>query len=593
MLADLTDVEPIATAVEGCARLHRDVTDALVAAAVAAGEAGTVLGLAAESVAADPLREPAVLAFMRALAASGQAPEALRTGREYRRRLADETGLDPSPALDEAERAIAGGAPGPASPRTELSAPPLPRLFGREAQVAALHRLLAEERLLTVVGPGGVGKTRVALELSRRAQVATVLLLAPVTDPAAVPFALAAAMNLTVTHGDVLTACLALLGDRPGVLVIDNCEHLLDAARDLVLALLSSCPRLAVLATSREPLGLAAEHTFRLAPLALPEPHQDPSRSPAVAVFLDRAARVRPGTPAPTELSLVADIVRRLDGMPLAIELAAGRLSTFSLADLHRRLDRALDLLGGAGPSGDVRHRTLRATIEWSYQLLDEDEQRTFRHLAVFVDGVELDTAEQLAARQCPGRDPGSVLARLVDASMLEVAFTGGTRYRMLETLRAFGLDRLAAAAEDDDATGQLIRWAVRLTGRIGVDAATEREPEADAVLRRELANLRAAWRSSRRRGPGDPQAVEAAVALVTNLSEAIAYRDLPELANWADELAGDLTSDPALAAHPHVAVVLAVAAEAAHHRGDHRAAERLVRDGLQRATDRVGSGAA
>jgi predicted ATPase len=186
----------------------------------------------------------------------------------------------------------------------------------------------------------------------------------------------------------------------------------------------------------------------------------------------------------------------------------------------------------------ESRHRTLRATVEWSYQLLDEDEQRLFRHLAVFVDGVDLDTAELLAEEQCRDRDPGSVLARLVDASMLEVTFTGGTRYRMLETLRAFGLDRLAAVGEDDDATGHMIRWAVRLTARTAVDVASEREPEADVVLRRELANLRAAWRSARRRGPGDPEAVDAAVALVTNLSEAIAYRDLPELGSWADELA-------------------------------------------------------
>jgi predicted ATPase len=127
----------------------------------------------------------------------------------------------------------------------------------------------------------------------------------------------------------------------------------------------------------------------------------------------------------------------------------------------------------------ESRHRTLRATVEWSYQLLDEDEQRLFRHLAVFVDGVDLDTAELLAEEQCRDRDPGSVLARLVDASMLEVTFTGGTRYRMLETLRAFGLDRLAAVGEDDDATGHMIRWAVRLTARTAVDVASEREPEA------------------------------------------------------------------------------------------------------------------
>ena len=205
VLADLTDVAPIATAVQGCAQLYREVTDALVACAVAAGQADGVVGLAAASLAADPLREPAVLLLMRALAAAGQAPEALRTGREYRHRLADETGLDPSPALGELERDIASGAAGPAPTSGWVGEAPVParpttRLIGREAQVAALHRLLATERLVTLVGPGGVGKTRVALEVARGSGAATVLLLAPVTDPAAIPHALAATLNLTVTQ---------------------------------------------------------------------------------------------------------------------------------------------------------------------------------------------------------------------------------------------------------------------------------------------------------------------------------------------------------------------------------------------------------
>ena len=510
MLADLTDVAPIAVAVEGCARLHREVTDALIAAAVDAGRAGDVVGLATAAHAADPLREPAVLLLMRVLAATGQAPEALRIGREYRRRLAEETGLDPSPALGEIERDVAGaGAAAPVEPIR-----PTTRLFGRDEQVGALHRLLATERLVTVVGPGGVGKTRLALEVARRSEATTVLLLAPVTDRAAIPHALAAALNLQVVQGDVLAACVALLGDRPGLLVVDNCEHLLDAARDVVGALLSACPRLSVLATSREPLGLSVEHAYRLAPLALPRPGQDPSQAAAVAVFLDRARRVRPGAaPTPADLELVADVVRHLDGMPLAIELAAGRLSTFSLADLHRRLDRALDLLGGR-PSGEARHRTLRATVEWSYQLLGDDERRLFRYLSVFVDGIALDAAEDLAVGLRLAGDPGTVLSRLVDASMLDAEFTdGGTRYRMLETLRAFGLDRLAAEGEDGDAGDRLLGWAVELTAWIGATLLTEHEPEADAVLRREMANLRAALatgprprrRRRRRRRRGRP----------------------------------------------------------------------------------------
>jgi predicted ATPase/DNA-binding SARP family transcriptional activator len=588
VLADLTDVAPIAAAVEGCAQLHREVTDALITSAVAAGQAQEVVGLAAESVTADPLREPAVLGLMRALAATGQAPEALRAARDHRHRLVEETGLDPSPALGKLERDIAGGAAGPPPTRPETAAHPTTRLIGREQQVAALHRLLAAERLVTLVGPGGVGKTRVALEVARSSGAAPVLPLAPVTDPAAIPHALAAALRLTIVQGDVLAACVAVLSEAPGLLVIDNCEHLLDAVCDTVGVLLASCPRLCVLATSREALGLPAEHTFRLVPLALPNPDSDSEQElaqvPSVAVFLDRASRVRPGLAAtPAELRMVADIVHRLDGMPLAIELAAGRLSAFSLADLHSRLDRSLDLLGGGRPSADRRHRTLRATIDWSYQLLTDDERRLFRHLSIFADGVDLPTAEQVAAGLGLEVDPGSVLARLVDASMLTAEFAagGGTRYRMLHIVRTFGLDRLAATGEDDAAAGRMLRWAVELTAWIEATMTTEREPQADAALRRELPNLRAAWQLARSRG-----ALDEAAAIITALFDAVTYRDLVEIRGWAMELA----DDPAIATHPRAAAMLGTAAEAAYQSGDYPRADRLARAGLQQAGDNTGS---
>lgn len=582
VLADLAEVLPIAAAVEELAQLHREVTGALITNAVAAGEAEAVLGLAAASLAADPLREPAALHLIRALAAAGQAPEALRVAREFRHRLIEETGLDPSPALGELERGVLGGTAAPTRTRGEPPVQPTTRLLGREEQVAALHRLLATERLVTLVGPGGVGKTRVALEVARQSGAATVLMLAPVTDPAAIPHALAAALNLTVVQGDVRSACLAVLSDHPGLLMIDNCEHLLDPVRNTVDAILASCPKLSVLATSREPLGLAAEHTSRLAPLPLPRTEEDLAHVPSVALFLDRASRVRPGASlTPTELPTVAEIVRRLDGMPLAIELAAGRLSTFSLTDLRDRLHRALDLLGGGAPSGSARHRTLRATIEWSYQLLTDDQRRLFRQLSVFADGVDLDTAERLAADLGLTSDPGRVLARLVDASMIDARFEGGTRYHILETLRAFGLDRLAAAGEDWAAAGRMIRWAVELTGWLSTAMLTEQEPEADAVLRRELPNLRAAWRLARSRG-----ALDDAAALVIGLFDAITYRDLVELRDWA----GELADDPGIATHPRASAVLGVAAEAAYHSGDYRRAGRLARAGLARATDHTGT---
>ncbi|MCW6008362.1 winged helix-turn-helix domain-containing protein [Micromonospora sp. CPCC 205371] len=573
VLADLTDTSSIAAAVEGYAQLRRDVTDALIASAIAAGHADQIVGQAAESVAADHLREPAILLLMRALAATGRAPEALRAAREYRSRLAEEAGLDPSPALDELVREIAAG---PTPMRPEAPTRPATRLFGRDTEVAALRRLLAAERLVTLVGPGGVGKTRIALEIAQGDEAATVLRLAPVTEPAAIPHALAAALALNVVQGEVLAACVAVLGDRTGLLVIDNCEHLIDAVRDTVDAILSACPQVTVLATSREPLGLTPELVYRLAPLPLPKTNQDLPRVPSVAVFLDRARRVRPGPPAtPADLRLVADIVRGLDGMPLAIELAAGRLSTFSLADLHERLDRSLDLLAGK-PSGDARHRTLRETVEWSYRLLTDGERRLFRHLSTFVDGVDLATAERLAVDLGLDGDPGSALARLVDASMIEAEFGASTRYRILETLRAFGLDRLRAAGEEDEAARHMLRWAVDLTAWIDATVATAREPEADAVLRRELPNLRAAWRLARGRG-----CLDEAAAMVAALLDAVVYRDLIEIRDWAEELA----DDPALAGHPLATAVLGVAAEVAYHRGEYERVDRLARAGLDLAT--------
>jgi predicted ATPase/DNA-binding SARP family transcriptional activator len=583
-LADLLDVAPIAAAVEDCSQLYREVTDAMVASAVAAGLADRVVGVAEALAAADPLREPAILLLMQTLAATGQAPRALRAGREYRRRLTEEVGLDPSPALSSLERDIARGTGGAAINGPQVSARPPTRLFGRDAQIAALHRLLASEQLVTLVGPGGVGKTRVALEVARRSDGATVLLLAPVTEPSAIPHVLAAALGLKGVQGDVLSACVAVLGESAGLLVLDNCEHLLGAVRDTVGVLLTGCPELSVLATSREPLGLAAEFTSRLSPLALPGAGDGPdlTRVPSVAVFLDRSRRVRPAPPPTVEdLRTIADIVRRLDGMPLAIELAAGRLSSFSVTDLQARLDRSLDLLGGGGPSGDARHRTLRATLEWSYQLLDDDERRLFRQLSYFPDGVDLAAAERLAADLGLGGDPGSLLARLVDASMIEPDFGGVTRYRMLETLRAFGLDRLAAAGEGESAGDRLLRWAVELTEWAAVVFSTEREPEADAAVRRELANLRAAWRLARNRGSLDD-----AAAMVIGLFEVVTYRDMIEVRSWAEELA----ADPAFDAHPRVAEVLGIAAEAVYHRGDYSRAGRLAGEGLRRARGDAGA---
>ena len=597
-LADLLEIVPLAASAVALEQLHREILDLRVERRIEAGQLDGVVELAADGLAADPLREPAALLLMRALAAAGRAPQALRTARDYRRRLAEETGLDPSPALAELERAIAGGAVGGAgTPPVPPAAPgrPAAALFGRTGTVAELRRLLAEERLVTLVGPGGVGKTRVALEVARLDGAEAVLRLAPVTDPALLPQSLAAALDLRVVHGGVLAACTALLATRPVLLVVDNCEHVLDAARDVVQTLLDGCPELTVLATSRRRFGLAAERVLRLAPLPVPAADRADdgglSRVPSVAMFLERAGRVRTAVaPDPAALDVVAEIVRRLDGMPLAIELAAGRMAGFALTELRDRLHRALDLIGspdpppadpgtGDRPPAELRHRTLRATVEWSYQLLPAAEQRLFRHLSVFVDGVDLDTAEHIAGELGLAGDPAGALAHLVDASMIDASFEGRTRYRMLETLRAFGHDRLVAAGELAEATDRLLRWALELAAWIDETGAGEREPDADTALRREVRNLAAAWQLARA-----PGRLDDAVALLIRLREIYSWRDLIEIRGWADEL----VDDPELTGHPRAPAVLGSAALFAYHRGDPQEAARLARLGLTRAAEPI-----
>ena len=425
---------------------------------------------------------------------------------------------------------------------------------------------------MSVVGTGGVGKTRIARELARRRPDAATLMLAAVTDAAGIPDALAAALRLGSITGDVLTACLDVLDASPRLLVLDNCEHLLDAVRDLVAELLQRCPGVTLLTTSREPLGLAEEAVVRLAPL--PD-------AAAVAVFLDRARRVRPDLAfSADELREVAEIVRRLEGLPLAVELAAGRLSTFAPAALALRLDRALDLLGSRALH--ARHRTLRATVAWSYDLLGDEEQRLFRHLSAFADGVDLVAVEGVAAALGLAGDAGDLLARLVDASMVEAGSdpSGRTRYRLLETLRAFGRDRLVAAGEDDAADRHVVRWAVELAAWAERTALTAREAVVGPVLRRELGNLRAAWRLARSRGD-----LDAATAMAVSLAEIAYWQDLREVR----ALATELVDDPALAGHPFEARVWGHASHDAYLRGDAVEAERLARRGLARAGDDEG----
>jgi predicted ATPase/class 3 adenylate cyclase len=460
-------------------------------------------------------------------------------------------------------------------------------LIGREAELAGIIDMVGAERLVTLVGPGGVGKTTLAMEAAQRdrnGRETAVVLLTSVTDPAVLADVLASALGLRGNIGDPLSAAIALLGSRPWLVVIDNCEHVLAAVRDLVATLWHRCRELTILATSRERLALPFEQVCPVAPLALPVANQveDLVSVPSVALFVERARRVRPGFGTDdAQAAAIAAVVRRLDGMPLAIELAAGRLSSLSLSDLDRRLDRALDVLS-AGAHVDQHHGTLRAAIEWSYNLLSDDEQRLFRVLAVFPDGFDLATAEDIAREVTPAVDPTTAVARLVDASMVVATFADVPRYRMLDTLRAYGLDRLAATNELDEVTDRLLRWAVQLTAWIETAVTTEDEPAAAACLRAEIGNLRAVWHTAR-----STDNVDVAAALVSALWRPLWWRDLSELWNWAPELA----SDPRLLGHPSAPSVMAAASQAMIARGQLEEAEVFARRGLELAGDRDSEG--
>lgn len=430
--------------------LRCSVDQAFTSAAIEVGRPAEAVATASALVRDTPLSEPATLLLVRSLDAAGRPADALRVAYEHRKALREETGLEPSPALSNVEQAIAGRTPARTGrvPRSPNS------LRGRAHELATLQRLVRSERLVTVTGPAGVGKTRLAVEVARKEVEPVCLWLTPLADDAAVPHALATALDLREIHGDPVGACSALLGAGPRLILIDSCEHLLAEVRDVVIELLTACPQLTILATSRRALGLVDEQQLRLHPLEWTSDEPFAGAGPAAAVFVDRVRRIRPGfTPSRRELAVICEIVERLDGLPLAIELAASRSSSLGLNDLRERLDRCLDLLGSDLPG------TLRETLEWSYDLLDENARRLLRHLSVFPNGFDLAAAEAIAdGIRLPG-DGAATLSDLVEASMVEVAQGPVRRYRMLETIRTFARDLLVDAGEEANPAAQLPAW--------------------------------------------------------------------------------------------------------------------------------------
>lgn len=401
-------------------------------------------------VAEEPLRERGVALLMTALHRSGDVAESLAAYATHRERLADELGLDTSAELDSLHQEILRRLPGetPAVPSVRavpaVARPePGPTLHGRAAQLATVAQMLELHRCVTVVGPGGVGKTAlVSHAVQSRAHWWVDL--ASVATAGAVRPALAEALGAEVFPGVPVEAAIRhRLATAEGIVVLDNCEHLLAAAAELVEELLAGGAGIRVLATSRERLAVAAERVLPLPPLQLPDTDTG-GGSPAVSLFLERARAVAPELDDdPATLATVAELVRRLDGLPLAIELAAGRVGAITVADLRDRLRDRLDLLRSSSVRGHARQRTLASTIEWSYDLLSPDERSAFLRLSVFAGRFDLAAAEAVLGQGSSDLAVDLVSALAERSLLVRPGAHGRGEYRMLETLRAFARERL------------------------------------------------------------------------------------------------------------------------------------------------------
>jgi predicted ATPase/DNA-binding SARP family transcriptional activator len=509
-LADLADAHPAAAV--RLEELRTAASEDRIDAELQTGSmtSDLVAGLA-ELAAAHPYRERLAALHIRALAAVGRPAAALTVYEEVRHRLADELGADPSAELKSVHLAVLRGQKTEAPNHGNLRAA-LTSFVGRDEEIEQVIKQLSANRLVTLVGPGGAGKTRLASvaagqfaagqktggrspgETTRLTGGVWLVELAPVTDPDDVPRAVLDAVgrdSREVPHRpgpprDTAGRLVELIEGTDTLLVLDNCEHVIEAAARLADDLLAACPRLRVLATSREPLAIVGEVLTPVPPLRMPPADAAPPEALAFAsvqLLADRAAAVRPGFSVTDDnVRAVVEICRRLDGLPLAIELAAARLRAQSPAQVAARLDDRFRLLTGGSRTALPRHRTLRAVVAWSWELLTDDERRLAERLAVFPSTVTPESAAGV------GSGAADVLDALVDKSLLQVV--GDGRFRMLETIREFALERLAGAGAVADAQRAHAAYFLRLLQEADPHLRTARQLPWLHLLDAERENL-------------------------------------------------------------------------------------------------------
>ena len=550
-LADL-EFEPFAPA--EIARLEEQrllALEARVEADLARGSHGALVSELRPLRAEHPTREQLAGQLMLALYRSGRQAEALEVYRDARQILVDDAGIEPGAELQRLHAAILrqdpsldlpalveprgrdadptaplGGHDVPVAPASDRQSalPASPnRTIGRGREVTSItERLRAGPvRLLTLTGPGGVGKTRLALEAARAvaldfADGAHLVSLAPVERPEDVPTAILSALAITPLAGESTDQSVErFLAAKHLLLIVDNCEHLPGAAA-FIGGLAVACPTVAVLATSREPLAVQAEHCYPVPPLALPEPGTDPEAMAdvdAVALFCERARAHDPDLDSGGEsMHAIAEICRRVDGLPLAIELAAARCGLLSPSEIAPRLSRALDGLGAGPRDAPARQQTLRATIDWSHNLLSDDEKACFARFAVFAGGATVEAAETITGADI------DTLDRLVAKSLLVRRHEdhGPTRLGMLETVRAYAGERFAALPDREAVRECHFAHNLSVARDHGIHSALDGPDTREhlACLDDELENFRAALRFAAERDAAE-RVLELSAALV------------------------------------------------------------------------------